>query len=172
LGVKFGTRKYLGQTYKLGYDIENFKTWVMLQKLKLGDILLRDKLAKDAEKQKLKEAAKTGTKDAAQKPETKVSDPNDKSSGVNAKAVVLIQEIIESLRMFEKQVLYKTEIWQVVYQWIKSLGEILMLDMILFDAEILKYILAKASLQKEKDINFKNLEKLGWITQISDDIYI
>jgi hypothetical protein len=110
----------------------------MLQKLKLGDILLRDKLAKDAEKQKLKEAAKTDAKDAAQKPETKVSDPNDKSSGVNAKAVVLIQEIIESLRMFEKQVLYKTEIWQVVYQWIKSLGEILMLDMILFDAEILK----------------------------------
>jgi hypothetical protein len=91
---------------------------------------------------------------------------------VNAKAVVLIQEIIESLRMFEKQVLYKTEIWQVVYQWIKSLGEILMLDMILFDKEILKYILTKASLQKEKDINFKNLEKLGWITQISDDIYI
>jgi hypothetical protein len=144
----------------------------MLQKLKLGDILLKDKLAKDAEKQKLKEAAKTDQKDAAPKPETKVSDLKDKSSGVNAKAVVLIQEIIESLRMFEKQVLYKTEIWQVVYQWIKSLGEILMLDMILFDAEILKYILTKASLQKEKDINFKNLEKLGWITQISDDIYI
>jgi len=42
--VKSGIRKYRGGVFKVAYWIDQFKLWVLLQKIKIGDILLRQQI--------------------------------------------------------------------------------------------------------------------------------
>jgi hypothetical protein len=51
-GAKILIRKYRGQVFKTAYWIDQFKLWIILQKVKVGDILIRGHFQLEAPKGK------------------------------------------------------------------------------------------------------------------------
>ena len=50
--------------------------------------------------------------------------------------VGLFEDIKSALKKFEKDILPKTKNWQIAYQWVKSLGDMIMCDSILVDQKV------------------------------------
>lgn len=61
--------------------------------------------------------------------------------------------------------------WQVGYQWVNSLAQMIMTDTILFDDKILKKVKEECHVT-ESGVTLKALEKLLWLTKVGDGIYI
>lgn len=106
--IKQGLQNNSSQAFKTGYWVDGFKTWVIVNKLKMSDIKLKAILTE------LKE--------------TKVDEDD----------VEILENIKSGLKSFEREILEKSNYWQIAYQWIKCLGDMIMTDTILFNDDMLK----------------------------------
>ena len=138
--AKKGLTNYRAQSFKISYWIDGFKTWVILQKLKVADLELRNITLMQIEDE----------------PEDDIVD--------------IIETIKAGLKKFEKEILEKSNYWQISYQWVKSLGEMIMMDTILFDEQVWKYVKKEAKVTER--VTLATLEKLGWLNKVSAGTYI
>ena len=136
-------QKYASVAFKVGYWIDGFKTWVILNKLKISDLKLKKLLG-----------------------EGKDDDDMDTADETD-----LFENIKEGLKRFESEVLEKSNYWQVGYQWVKALGEMMTTDLIIFNEKVLKKVKEDANIT-EASVNLNTLEKLGWLNKVAEGTYI
>jgi hypothetical protein len=110
--VKLGVRKYRGGLFKTAYWVDQFRLYIALQKMKLEDQRLKESYLGI-------EAGEEGT-----------------NWNSDDGRISIFEDIKNALKNFEKDILPKTKNWQIAYQWVKSLGDMIMCDSILVDQRV------------------------------------